>query len=72
MTATSKFTDCMTGQESWMRNVEKITGPDTMTLEMYVPGMDGKDFKMMEIAYTRKAGAKAETKSDAKAKPSGH
>ena len=41
-----------------MRQVEKSTGPNAMTVEMY--GSDpktNKEFKMMEIAYTRKAGA---------------
>jgi hypothetical protein len=40
-----------------LREVETITGPDSKTLEMY--GLDpksGKEFKMMEIALTRKAG----------------
>ncbi|MBL9001090.1 MAG: DUF1579 domain-containing protein [Phycisphaerae bacterium] len=74
MTATSKFLDPMTGQDSWMRNVERTTGPDSMVLEIYSPGPDGKEFKMLEIAYTRKATAKAEGKADAKttAKTAGH
>ena len=42
-----------------MREVERRTGKDTMTLEMYGPDKSGKEFKMMEIAFTRKAGASA-------------
>ena len=38
--------------------IERITGKDTRVMEMY--GTDpksGKEFKMMEIALTRKSGA---------------
>lgn len=39
-----------------MRQVEHITGPDTMMLEMYGPNpLTGKEEKAMEIAYTRAA-----------------
>lgn len=41
-----------------MREVQKRTGPDSMTMEMF--GADpksGKEFKMMEISFTRKPGA---------------
>ena len=37
-----------------MREVETITGPNTMTLEMFGPHpKTGQEFKMMEIAFTR-------------------
>jgi hypothetical protein len=36
-----------------MRSIERYTGPDTMVMEMHAPGPDGKEFKMMEISYTR-------------------
>jgi hypothetical protein len=40
-----------------MREIDKITGPDSKTLEMYVNDpKTGKEFKMMEIVLTRKAG----------------
>ena len=40
-----------------MREVERRTGKDAMTLEMFgVEPHSGKEFKMMEIAYTRKPG----------------
>jgi hypothetical protein len=35
------------------RMVSRWTGPDTEIFEMYVPGADGKEFRMMEITYTR-------------------
>jgi hypothetical protein len=54
MTWNGKFTDPMSGQPTWMREVETTNSADSMTLEMYGPGMDGKDMKMMEIQYTRK------------------
>jgi hypothetical protein len=43
-----------------MREVERRTGKDTMTLENYViDPKTGKEFKMMEIAYTRTSGTGA-------------
>lgn len=50
-----KFKDCMTGADSYMRMTETYKNSDEMTLEMYGPGMDGKETKMMMIEYTRKA-----------------
>ena len=42
------------------REVERRTGKDSMTLEMYGPDIQtGKEYKMMEIAFTRKPGATA-------------
>jgi hypothetical protein len=48
----------MMGGETWMREVETITGPDSFTLEFYGPDMTGKskEFKAGEIKYTRKGG----------------
>ncbi len=40
-----------------MREIERRTGPNTMTLEMFMPDENGKEFKMMEIAFTRKPGS---------------
>ena len=55
----------MSGQETWMREVETHTGPDSMKLEMYGPSMDGKgEMKMMEINYTRVAKAAAAPTAD--------
>lgn len=51
-----KFTCPMKGKDCWMREVHTRTGADTATLAMYGPGDDGKEFKVMEITYTRKPG----------------
>jgi hypothetical protein len=43
-----------------MREIETITGPNSKTLEMYgIDPKSGKEFKMMEIAFTRKPGGQA-------------
>ena len=43
-----------------MRQVEKTTGPDTKTLEMFGPDpKSGKEYKMMTIELTRKSGGQA-------------
>jgi hypothetical protein len=50
----------ITKKPTTMREVERYTGKDTMTLEMYgVDPKSGKEFKMMEIAFTRKPGGAA-------------
>ncbi len=36
------------------RTVTTINSPDQFTFEMFAPGMDGKEARMMEIVYTRK------------------
>lgn len=50
----------ITRKPAVMREVDRRTGKDTMTMEMYStdPGT-GKEFKMMEIAFTRKPGTTA-------------
>jgi hypothetical protein len=54
-----------------MREVEKITGKDTRTMDIYsIDPKTGKEFKMMEAAMTRTAGgpqASAKTISNTKA-----
>jgi hypothetical protein len=42
------------GREMKVREVFKIIDDNTQQMEMYGPGPDGKEFKMMEIKYTRK------------------
>jgi hypothetical protein len=51
---TATMSDPMTGKDSTSK--EKITIHDANhhTMEMWGPGPDGKDFKTMEIGYTRK------------------
>ena len=36
------------------RMTSRWTSPTTEVFEMYAPGRDGKEFKMMELTYTRK------------------
>ena len=36
------------------RMISRWTSPTTEVFEMYGPGQDGKEFKMMEITYTKK------------------
>jgi len=58
MTWESKYFCPIMHQDTWMRQVETRTGPDSMTLEFWGPDMTGKgtEFKMGEIKFTRKAG----------------
>ncbi len=52
------------GKKKHTRIVTTIVSPDKHTEEFFEPGMDGKEFKSMEITYTRKAGG-APMKNDA-------
>lgn len=42
------------GREQNFREVFKVIDDNTQIMEMYCDGMDGKEFKTMEIKYTRK------------------
>jgi len=53
-TFTSSMDDPMTGKPSPVKETVTVLDDDHHTLEMWSPGPDGKMFKMMEIAYTRK------------------
>lgn len=53
-TVRAEFVDPMTQKPTTMRSVYRFTDPDHYTLEMYGPGPDGSEVKMMEIAHTRK------------------
>jgi hypothetical protein len=54
-TFTGQYDDPMTGQKNKsMRLVHKIQGPDKHTMLMYETGPDGKEFKSMEMVFTRK------------------
>lgn len=46
--------DPMTGKDMLAEERLTVADADHHTMEMYGPGPDGKMFKMMEIAYTRK------------------
>lgn len=49
-----KMTDPAVGKAVDFREVETWIDDDTMLLEMYGPGADGKEFKSMEIRFTRR------------------
>ncbi|HEX3578121.1 MAG TPA: DUF1579 domain-containing protein [Thermoanaerobaculia bacterium] len=53
-TFTSTMDDPMTGKSAPVKETVTVVDADHHTLEMWGPGPDGKMFKMMEIAYTRK------------------
>lgn len=46
--------DPMTGKDSTVESRLAIADADHHTMEMWIPGPDGKLFKTMEAAYTRK------------------
>jgi hypothetical protein len=54
ITFTSTMDDPMTGKSSPVKETVTIVDDDHHTLEMWGAGPDGKMFKMMEIAYSRK------------------
>lgn len=56
MTINYTYNCPITKKPAVMREVQKHTGADTMVMEMYGPDKTGKEFKMMEIAFTRKGG----------------
>lgn len=54
ITMKGKGMDPMTMRENEYREVFKIVDDNTEIMEMYGPGHDGNEYKMMEIKYTRK------------------
>jgi hypothetical protein len=54
MTFTTDETDPMTGKARKGRMVVKLESDTRETMEMYGKGPNGKEFKMMEIVYTKK------------------
>ncbi|HUU46361.1 MAG TPA: DUF1579 domain-containing protein [Acidobacteriota bacterium] len=55
ITYTGTMDDPLAGQKDIpIRNVARQIDADTQVFEMYRPGPDGKEFKMMEMTYTRK------------------
>ena len=46
-------TDPMSGNSMPVRETFKIVDDNTQVMEMFVPGPDGKEFKTMEIKFTR-------------------
>jgi hypothetical protein len=54
MTFKAMFADPMTGKDTAMEEKVTFVDADHQLFEMWAPGPDGKMFKSMEIAYTRK------------------
>lgn len=54
MTLVGDGIDHMTRQPRKEKSILRIINNDKLVVEMYVPGPDGKEFKSMEITYTRK------------------
>jgi hypothetical protein len=52
-TMNGEMADPMSGKMVPTRSVTKVVDADHLVFEMYCPGPDGKEFKMMEIAATR-------------------
>jgi hypothetical protein len=51
---TSQYGDPWTGTKKKCRGVTRFLGPDKHALELYVTESGGKEFKMLEIIYTRR------------------
>jgi hypothetical protein len=54
-TFTGSWNDAIKKGPVKSRMTTKWTSPTTEVFEMYAPGKDGKEMKMMEITYTKKA-----------------
>jgi hypothetical protein len=64
LTLTGEMLDPASGKNVSMRSVVTVKDNDHTTFEMYGPGMDGKEAKMMTITYTRKGGIGAKAAAD--------
>ena len=53
-TATSTMDDVVTGKPMKVREVTRIVDNNKLVMEMFGPDPSGKEFKMMELVYTRK------------------
>jgi hypothetical protein len=54
LTATSTMDDVVTGKPMKLRTVTRIVDANKHVMEMYGPDRSAKEFKMMELVYTRK------------------
>ena len=54
LTSTGKMDDPSVGKATPFREKMTIVSPDEILFEMYPTGPDGKEYRMMEIRYTRK------------------
>jgi hypothetical protein len=55
-TMTGEGDDPMTGKKKREKEVLVVNSPDKHTSEFFEVGADGKEFKTMEITYTRRTG----------------
>lgn len=53
-TYASSMSDPISGKSAEMKTKVTVLGKDKHVMEMWAPSPDGKEFKMMEITYTRK------------------
>lgn len=53
LTMTSEVADPVTGKPTKMREILRFPDKDHQVFEMYAPDRSGKEFKMMEILYSR-------------------
>ena len=51
---TGEYMDAMTGRNKKMRMVTHVTSPDRFVAEFFEQGPGGREFRSMEITYTRK------------------
>jgi len=51
---TGTYQDPVTKGPATLRMMSRVTSPTTQLFEMWGPGKDGKETKMMEITYTKK------------------
>jgi hypothetical protein len=54
MTMTGRMDDPAAGKTVTVREKMTVVSKDEVLFEMSGPGPDGKDYRMMEIRYTRK------------------
>lgn len=54
LTFTSTMDDVVTRKAVTVREVTRVVDANHLVFEMYGPGPDGKEFKSMEMAYTRR------------------
>ena len=54
LAASGKMNDFATGKPITMRQRTTIVSHDELLFEMWAPGPDGKEYRVMEIRYTRK------------------
>jgi len=54
LSTTSTMDDAVTGKPMKVRTVTRIVDANKHVMEMFGPDRSGKEFKMMEIVYTRK------------------